>query len=239
MLAPALVCFGEMGATAVAVPAGGTAPYSFLWANGGMDSLLAGIGAGLYQVSVTDAHGCTVQGEAEIAETPPVALLFDSLNATGPQVADGAILVNEVTGGEPPYGFLWSNGSTGQSLENVPPGSYSLTVTDALGCMFEFMFTVDFEVAARQTFGNGLAVELFPNPTAAGGQVALRFTHDKQETITARLVNGIGQTCHQESLTVLPGESTKTFQAPTAPGVYWLFLENKEGKRAGLKLVVM
>ena len=66
-----------------------------------------------------------------------------------------------------------------------------------------------------------------------------RFTHDKQETITARLVNGIGQTCHQESLTVLPGESTQPFQAPTAPGVYWLFLENKDGKRVGVKLVVM
>jgi hypothetical protein len=180
-----------------------------------------------------------VQGEAEIAETPPVALLFDSLNATGPQVADGAILVNEVTGGEPPYDYLWSNGSTGQSLENVPPGSYSLVVTDSLGCEYDFMFTVDFEVAARQTFGNGLSVELFPNPSAAGGQVALRFTHDKQETITARLVNGIGQTCHQERLIVLPGESTQTFQAPAVPGVYWLFLENKEGNRAGLKLVVM
>ncbi len=239
LLAPALVCFGEMGATAAAVPTGGTAPYSFLWANGGMDSLLTGIGAGLYQVSVTDANGCAVEGEAEIAETPPFALLFDSLNATGPQVANGAILVNEITGGEPPYDFLWSNGSTGQSLENVPPGDYSLTVTDALGCIYEFIFTVDFEVATRQVLENGLAVELFPNPTAARGQVVLRFTHDKQETITARLVNGIGQTCHQERLIVLPGESTQTFQAPAAPGVYWLFLENIDGKRVGMKLVVI
>lgn len=37
------------------------------------------------------------------------------------------------TGGTAPYFFLWSNGSTADSLINLLPGTYSLTVTDNAG----------------------------------------------------------------------------------------------------------
>lgn len=36
-------------------------------------------------------------------------------------------------GGQPPYNFEWSNGSTAALQTSVPPGTYFLTVTDALG----------------------------------------------------------------------------------------------------------
>ncbi len=42
-------------------------------------------------------------------------------------------LTAEVQGGTPPYTFVWSNGSTDPMIEFLPPGIYSLTVTDALG----------------------------------------------------------------------------------------------------------
>jgi PKD repeat protein len=36
-------------------------------------------------------------------------------------------------GGEPPYSFEWSTGSTAALLTDIPPGTYGLTVTDAQG----------------------------------------------------------------------------------------------------------
>ena len=38
-----------------------------------------------------------------------------------------------VTDGIAPYTYVWNNGSTSQNLENVPAGTYSVTVTDAQG----------------------------------------------------------------------------------------------------------
>src|SRR5712671_5422611 len=36
-----------------------------------------------------------------------------------------------VSGGTPPYNFLWSNTATAQNIDNIPAGIYTITVTDA------------------------------------------------------------------------------------------------------------
>ena len=38
-----------------------------------------------------------------------------------------------VSGGTPPYTYLWSNGDTTEDLENLEPGLYTVTVTDNTG----------------------------------------------------------------------------------------------------------
>lgn len=49
---------------------------------------------------------------------------------------DGGVEV-EVSGGTPPYTFLWSNGTTAQNLTDAPAGVYFLVVTDAAGAISE------------------------------------------------------------------------------------------------------
>jgi hypothetical protein len=53
----------------------------------------------------------------------------------------GSINVN-VNGGELPYSYLWSNQSTSTKIENLAPGNYSVTVTDANHCSSSASFTV-------------------------------------------------------------------------------------------------
>src|SRR5687768_11088996 len=48
-----------------------------------------------------------------------------------------------VTGGTPPYTFLWSNGAMTEDLMNVPPGEYFVTVTDQNGCQSVDSITVE------------------------------------------------------------------------------------------------
>ncbi|MEZ4793371.1 MAG: hypothetical protein R2783_07900 [Gelidibacter sp.] len=56
------------------------------------------------------------------------------INATSIGASDGSLSVS-VTGGTPPYEYLWSpNGETTSSISGLSPGLYSVTVTDSNGC---------------------------------------------------------------------------------------------------------
>jgi hypothetical protein len=116
---------------------GGTAPYSYEWLNGQHPdtNLLTGLGAGFYQCIISDEAGCRTQSDfIEVKET--TILNYAVTRTDRPQCSgysDGAIYI-EITGGIEPYRYEWSNGDTTKDLRNVPPGSYSVMVSDANGC---------------------------------------------------------------------------------------------------------
>ncbi len=124
--------------TATATPSGGTPPFSFAWAfpqgvidTGQTVNILQPYN---YVYTVTDSRGCTFVGDTAIgSQNIPVVnlLLADTVSCNG--LHDGSA-TSSVTGGHPPYSYLWSNGSTDPDLLNVGAGSYSLTVTDSEGC---------------------------------------------------------------------------------------------------------
>ncbi len=115
--------------------AGGTAPYTYLWAPGGQTTQdLSGLAAGTYTVTVTDANGCTANLPVTI--TQPTALLATEThtNVTCNGTSTGTIDVT-VSGGTGPYTYLWTpSGQTSQDRTGLAAGTYSVTVTDALGC---------------------------------------------------------------------------------------------------------
>ena len=52
-----LSCTGEENAKVVATPGGGISDYSYQWMNGDTTQLLDNVGAGIYEVMVTDQNG--------------------------------------------------------------------------------------------------------------------------------------------------------------------------------------
>lgn len=72
----------------------------------------------------------------------PVSLEFFTRDVTCKQNDNGLIDASVWTG-TPPYSFLWSNGATTEDLENLAPGSYSVTVTDANGSTADYTVTID------------------------------------------------------------------------------------------------
>jgi len=52
--------------TAYTYADGGVQPHKYLWSNGGTTQQITGLSAGVYEVTITDAHGCTVTDSVEI-----------------------------------------------------------------------------------------------------------------------------------------------------------------------------
>ena len=129
------LCVGET-VTATVTASGGTAPYSYTLngtttnATGVFDNL----GAGDYNVLVTDNNGCTYYIAFDIDEpTQLVAEISNYEDVSCNGATDGAATVN-AAGGTTPYSYLWSNGQTTAMATGMGAGTYTVTVTDANGC---------------------------------------------------------------------------------------------------------
>ncbi len=107
--------------------------YTYLWNNGASTQDISGLTAGQYTQTATDNFGCAFTSSYTVAEPAPLAVAFNTLNPTCFNINNGQSTASAF-GGNSPYSYLWSNGSTGSNLNGVPAGTYSVTVTDNKGC---------------------------------------------------------------------------------------------------------
>jgi gliding motility-associated-like protein len=113
---------------------GGTAPFTYNWSHAATTQNVSGLSAGTYTVIVTDAGGCTATISATVTDPASITLTANSLNSTNCASPNGAIAIS-VSGGIAPYSFAWDNGATTQNLTGLNGGTYTVTVTDAGGCV--------------------------------------------------------------------------------------------------------
>jgi len=89
---------------------------------------------GIYYVIANDGGGCTGKSETcIIKESTTIDYGFYIVDDAGCSVNSGKIMITGLTG-SPPYTYLWSDGSVGNSISNLSSGFYSVTVTDNTGC---------------------------------------------------------------------------------------------------------
>ena len=115
---------------------GGVAPYAFVWSTGGTASLEFGLCAGVYDITITDANGCTVVVTLFVTEPPPMWMDVQVLQGTCIGSNSGSAIAT-VTGGATPYFFQWDNGETGATATGLSPGIHLVTVFDANQCWIE------------------------------------------------------------------------------------------------------
>ncbi len=113
---------------------GNAGPYTFQWSNGTGKRHLLDACAGVYVLTVTDAHGCTQSLSVTIGGCGGALYAWESVRQPcSAQAPDGAIDL-EIYGCLAPYGFAWSHGATTPRLNGLAPGSYCVTVTSADQC---------------------------------------------------------------------------------------------------------
>lgn len=143
-----VACFGDSTASITAVPVGGTSPYSYQW-----DSLASfqttatafQLFVDSFEVIVSDSNGCMDSLTTAVTQ-PSFPVSVSTLStavlcygtATGVATAMGS-------GGTTPYTYEWDNNANNQTVaiaSGLTIGTYSVTITDTLGCVSDTIVEV-------------------------------------------------------------------------------------------------
>jgi hypothetical protein len=128
-------CFGGNNGSMSASASGGSGSFTYAWNNSTTTVLNAGLLAGTYSVTISDANGCTDSASSTISQPSSgitASVAVDS-NVSCNGGSDGGLTASQ-SGGTSPYTYSWSNSSTTSFIVGIGAGTYTVTITDANAC---------------------------------------------------------------------------------------------------------
>ena len=135
-------CYGANDATITLNISGGVGPFNVSWSNFATGTYQNNLAANDYVITVKDANNCIKTITVNIPEAPIFAVfpVVKQISCFGN--TDGSIALNFV-GGQAPINFAWSDSPTaGTVRNNLPAGSYTITITDGKPCNITRTFTI-------------------------------------------------------------------------------------------------
>ncbi len=185
MATPAMVtCNAGSDGSIILTISGGQAPYTYIWSNTATAQNISNLAAGSYAVSVTDNAGCTATTGTAVAEPTAVTLTPVTTDPLCASLGDQGSIALTAAGGTPSYTYLWADGSVAASQQNLGPGTYDVTVTDAQGCSvaasailsYLYDFTIQATPAIRIDLGDNATLSYAV--TGRSGTLSSRWTPD-------------------------------------------------------------
>ena len=140
-------CGQTNGVVDVTLSTGYTLPLNYVLSNGNtiLNTTLTSttynnLSIGSYTLTVTDNDGCSVSTGFTINSGGSLITGLSTVNCTNGNNGSASVIIYD---GEPPFTYLWSNGSTGTTISNLSSGLYDVTITDASGCTDTQYFTLN------------------------------------------------------------------------------------------------
>jgi gliding motility-associated-like protein len=136
-------CFGladgRLGVNDIAGGAGVVLDdFTFDWSNGQSGPVAQNLaGDQSYVVTVTDFQGCQTVVSTFLPQPDPITFDTDSTAVLCFDGADGTASIINIAGSNPDYTVQWDNNANNQigtTATDLEAGTYSATITDALGC---------------------------------------------------------------------------------------------------------
>lgn len=200
----------------------GIGGYTYLWSDGSTNSSISGLAPGTYSVTITDPQGCVLISSFEILSLCPTDLGL--VTTTTPEIGDdednGSAIV-AANAGTPPYSYNWSNGATSDEIFNLGEDTYTVVVTDSVGCTD----TATVEISTIYTVGtenlDGLTTLLLsPNPAKDYTQLNIQF--ENAVDLSVRLVDITGRVLENRNLGNTDAEDIRFELNDLAEGVYFI-----------------
>ena len=152
-------CGNSDGQAAVAATSGIT-PYTYAWNDPGLQTTATatGLSAGSYNIIVTDANGCTASSFVAVSNTVPIVGIPFSVDVTCNGGNNGGATAS-ANSGSPPYTYIWSdlNSQTNATATGLTAGTYTVTATDATGCLSSSNVTINEPAAMILSVTNNAA----------------------------------------------------------------------------------
>jgi hypothetical protein len=223
-------CNGASNGTIAVTPSGGTQPYSYNWSNAANTQNLANLSAGNYTVTVTDASGCA--SSASFTVGAPAAL-NSSVSFTNSNGNNGIIDLS-VSGGTAPYTYAWSNGANTQDINNLVPGTYTVTITDANGC--STTETVNMILSATDESNFVESFNVMPNPN--NGEFIIQIELSTAENLRIELVDVLGRKLREWNVSGQQSMQIPVDISEQASGMYLVILRTENGNIQTKKITV-
>lgn len=153
---------------------------SFFWSDSQGDTIhvglltqgtdqVNGLEPGTYYVSIYDTLGCFSYLDSVVVTEPEPYVTDNTASPETCEQANGVAVVTNVSGNTAPYAYLWSPaGGTDAMADSLTTGTYTVTITDANGCVEVDTVLVPGIASPTADFTN--------NPTAALLDVPVTFT---------------------------------------------------------------
>ncbi|TYC08762.1 T9SS type B sorting domain-containing protein, partial [Bizionia gelidisalsuginis] len=140
-------CYGDSTGAITIYVIGGRLGYTYAWtgpdgfvsANPNIDNL----SAGNYTVVVTDSSGCLDTMTINITQNDAITIDVTTTDIECYGNNDASITINNILGGVPPFAIAWSNFGTGPVQTDLSPGTYTITITDAVNCSESFSIIIE------------------------------------------------------------------------------------------------
>jgi hypothetical protein len=152
-----ILCHGDSTGFIELNVRGGSPPYNFDWIGQDVaEQNIYNLPAGTYQLLAQDANSCPLDSTFTLAQPPPIQVNIQTQAQSSCSGGMITQLSGQISGGMPPYLFLWSSGDTAITIPNPAPNDYILSVTDANRCQAESpsvkvqAFTPPFQIESFQ-----------------------------------------------------------------------------------------
>jgi gliding motility-associated-like protein len=132
-----ITCNGDGNGSIALTILGGNEPYQVAWSNGNSGLSITGLDVGTYVSTVTDDNNCVISDTATLFQPLAINGTLATISPECHNSPNGSVYVSEISGGLPPYAYEWNNSIVTDSLlSHIMPGSYTITITDSLGCAY-------------------------------------------------------------------------------------------------------
>lgn len=236
-----ITCFGANNGTANAIVTGGTLPYqSISWLETGQLGLYGdNLSPGFATIIIYDAAGCVAGDQVYLIEPPQLTISsLDTIHASNFINCDGAATAYPA-GGTPLYSYTWIDPSvgvigTGQSINNLCVGTYTLNITDNNGCVMTSVFPIHVETVGLKEMQT-LNASIFPNPTN-DGSFKIQLNDASYKNLHFTMYNAAGVMVMDKNLLSQPVNEITT--TGLTSGIYFYQLINADGKKYSGKIVI-